>query len=300
MIATLPPVPHTDFVFPVAVWLGLLAAGLLQMVCYFSLALPKRRAWWTPLRLVPLMLLPWLLYTVPAGLFQWRALLTLLALFALAAFWFRLIPRGWWADLGFVLFMAAPVLLHLFELLYPSPAPKLPLGTLAHVAWIQIGLATILNERRIDPGFGFWPQAREWRIGLLWYLAVLPIVAVLALGLGFAHFELPATAIKYAAAFATFFGILWVVALSEEFFFRGLLQQWFEHWSGSAAVGLLLASLLFGAAHLGFREFPNWRFALTAAVSGVAYGMAYRKGGGIRAAMVTHALLVTTWRTFFR
>ena len=36
-----------------------------------------------------------------------------------------------------------------------------------------------------------------------------------------------------------------------------------------------------------------------AAVAGVFYGMAFRTGKGIRAAMVTHALTVTTWKTFF-
>mgnify|MGYP003336495315 CR=1 FL=1 len=44
---------------------------------------------------------------------------------------------------------------------------------------------------------------------------------------------------------------------------------------------------------------PRRRFALLAAVAGVFYGMAFRTGKGIRAAMVTHALTVTTWKTFF-
>jgi membrane protease YdiL (CAAX protease family) len=101
------------------------------------------------------------------------------------------------------------------------------------------------------------------------------------------------------AAAGTFFGVLWVVALSEEFFFRGLLQQWLEQFTGRAAAALLLASALFGAAHLGFRQFPNWQFALLAAAMGVVYGLAFRAGGGIRAAMVAHALVVVIWRVGF-
>ena len=97
-------------------------------------------------------------------------------------------------------------------------------------------------------------------------------------------------------AVGTFFGMLWVVALSEEFFFRGLLQRWLSEWLRSERGGLVVASVLFGLAHLPFRSFPNWRFALLAAVAGLFYGRAYLKAGGIRAAMVAHALVNTVWR----
>jgi membrane protease YdiL (CAAX protease family) len=56
--------------------------------------------------------------------------------------------------------------------------------------------------------------------------------------------------------------------------------------------------VVFGLVHLWFREFPNWQFAVIAGVAGVFYGLAYVASGGIRAAMVTHALVVATWRTF--
>ena len=57
------------------------------------------------------------------------------------------------------------------------------------------------------------------------------------------------------------------------------------------------ASVAFGFCHLWFRGFPNWRFAIVAAVAGWFYGKAYERGQGIRAAMVTHALAVTVWQT---
>ena len=55
-----------------------------------------------------------------------------------------------------------------------------------------------------------------------------------------------------------------------------------------------MATLAFGLVHLPFRSFPNWRFALVATVAGFFYGRAYSLSGGIRAAMVTHALVNTT------
>ena len=100
-------------------------------------------------------------------------------------------------------------------------------------------------------------------------------------------------------AVGTFLGMLWVVALAEEFFFRGVMQQGLSRWLGSQTTGLVLTSLAFGMVHLPFRAFPNWKFALVAAVAGQFYGRAYSQAGGIRAAMVTHALVNTTTRIFF-
>jgi membrane protease YdiL (CAAX protease family) len=77
-----------------------------------------------------------------------------------------------------------------------------------------------------------------------------------------------------------------------------LLQQLLTRKLRKQTLGIVIASVVFGAAHLGFREFPNWRFALLAASAGWFYGRAYAQAGSIRAAMVTHALVVTTWRVF--
>ncbi len=284
--------------WPLAI--ALLTASLIQLIFYFSLAAPKWREFWTPARLMFLAPVPWLVYSIPCGVFRPHAMVALLGLVAVAAFWFHVLPKSRFTDLGFVTLMAAPILFNWFGAIYPRPWPKVPTEVLGHVVWIQVGLATVLNVRRIDAGFGFWPELRHWRAGVLWYAASMPPVLALVYGLGFAHFELPATGYKYAAALPTFFALLWVVALSEEFFFRGLLQRWIEEWSGRPALAIAIASVLFGCAHLGYRAFPNWEMALLAAVMGVFYGLAYRQGGGVRAAMVAHALVVTTWKTFFR
>jgi hypothetical protein len=60
-----------------------------------------------------------------------------------------------------------------------------------------------------------------------------------------------------------------------------------------------VTSLLFGLAHLWFRSFPNWRWVPVAAVLGWFCGRARNQAGSIRAGMVTHVLVVTTWRAFF-
>ena len=100
-----------------------------------------------------------------------------------------------------------------------------------------------------------------------------------------------------------FLGFFWVVALFEEFVFRGVLQQWLEEWKWSRAVSLLIASAVFGFAHLWFtgggHRFPNWRWALIATALGWFCGHARNQAGSIRAGVVTHALVVATWREFF-
>jgi uncharacterized protein len=49
---------------------------------------------------------------------------------------------------------------------------------------------------------------------------------------------------------------------------------------------------------LWYRQFPNWKFVLLATCAGLFYGRAYIQARSIRAAMVTHALVVTVWKVF--
>ncbi len=97
----------------------------------------------------------------------------------------------------------------------------------------------------------------------------------------------------------TFSGILWVVSLAEEFFFRAFLQTLIARSTHSEAVGLMAAATLFGLAHLPFRRFPNWRLAIVAVCPGIFCGLSLLRARSVRASMVTHALVATTWRMFF-
>jgi len=176
------------------------------------------------------------------------------------------------------------------------------LEILGQMMWTRTGVMVMLWFRRAEGiGFGFLPTKAEWNIGLRNYLYFLPVGLPLALGIGLLRFRPLPLAWWMAAGVAagTFLGMLWVVALAEEFFFRGLMQQWLCQRLGSRVAGLILTSVAFGLVHLPFRAFPNWRFALVAAVAGLFYGRAYSQAGGIRAAMIAHALVNTTTRVLF-
>jgi membrane protease YdiL (CAAX protease family) len=247
-------------------------------------------------------LIPYCAYSLPAGLFRFDSWILLAALALGAAFWYVVLPRTAASDAGFLVFAAAVMLARIFPKVYVSPIADLEIAILGQLMWIRLGVLVMLLIRKAEgTGFGFLPTGRDWRIGLWHALLFLPVGLPLAMGLGLVRFhpaDLPPAQAALTAA-ATFLGMLWVVALSEEFFFRGLLQQWLGGWLASRRAGLLGASVLFGLAHLPFREFPNWRFALVAAVAGVFYGRAFEQAGSIRASMVSHAAVNTVARLLF-
>jgi membrane protease YdiL (CAAX protease family) len=235
------------------------------------------------------------------GWFNWVEFVAIAALAATIAFWYVILPHKPLVDMMFLAVMAVVMLAHVFGRLYPNPISKLQLPVLGQLMWIRTGAFAMLTIRRIPgTGFGFWPTKRDWKIGTAFYIGFLAVAVAVAWWIGFGTPRIPAGWERTTLyAIATFFGVLWVVALGEEFFFRGLLQQWTAKWLSSETAGLIVTSILFGAVHLWFRSFPNWRFAVLAGIAGVFYGLAFRQARSIRASMVAHALVVTTWRVFF-
>ncbi len=247
-------------------------------------------------------ILPYAIYAAPAGVFRWTGLAEVAALAAVVSFWFVVLPKKPAVSLVFVLLVAAGWLTGIFQPLYGQPAPRLKLGILGQMMWTRLAVAAVLSVARFEiKGFGFLPSRREWGAGFVNFLLFLPAGVLLGWLLKFAGFN-PKPYEWWQTlglALATFLGMLWVVALREEFFVRGLLQEWLSAWTKSDAAAVAIASVLFGLVHLPFRGFPNWQFAILATVAGLCYGRAYLTTRSVRAAMVTHALVNTTWRVFF-
>ena len=294
---------------PAATTLAALPAFLLEAAFFYVLGVERLRGRVERLPRTALALLltlaaaaPYSAAALALGSFRWQSLAQIEALAAAASFWYVLLPPRPAIDILFLALMALAVLTRVFHSLYVNPHPRLPLDALGQMMWIRTGAFVMLSIRRVKGvGFGFWPAPREWRIGAGYYAVFVPVAAALAWGIGFARPRIPAAGLERTSflALVTFLGVLWVLALGEEFFFRGLLQQWMTGWLASEWGGLLATSLVFGGVHLWFRAFPNWRFAALAALAGVFYGLAFRQARSIRASMVTHALVVTTWRIFF-
>jgi membrane protease YdiL (CAAX protease family) len=242
---------------------------------------------------------PYLVFSLAAHIFDRNSFYLLAALSAILSFWFVILPRRPAYDIGFLVIAAAPQITGVFKRLYVLKQ----MDTLGHLMWIHVGILALLVLREWNPGeFSFWPTPREWQIGLfLFLLSIAPLIG-LSQAVHFTHFVTPHAAWWRMAGegAATFFGILWVVALSEELFFRGFIQRAIENQWHSRILAVLLSATLFGAAHLWAHAFPNWQNAVVAAALGVACGIAYWWAGSVRASMVTHALVVVTWRLFFQ
>ena len=243
-------------------------------------------------------LAPYLIYSVGTHQFHWDALARLAALAFTVSLWYIVLPPARAADVLFLLLLASVVLRKFFDGIFLAPVPGLRLEVLGQLMLIRLATMEILLLRHAAAaGFGFLPSRDDWAIGLRNFLLFLPLGFPLALLTGLIHFT-PGDFVLWKTI-GTFFGILWVVALSEEFFFRGLLQQWLCDWTGSTRVGLAATSIAFGLCHLWFRQFPNWKMALVATASGWFCGRAFLQARSIRAGMVTHALVVTAWRSVF-
>ena len=105
-----------------------------------------------------------------------------------------------------------------------------------------------------------------------------------------------------ATGFAKTFGIIFVAtALPEEILFRSLIQNWLMQKFGSTTAVLVVASLIFGCAHInnGPQAFPNWHYMILATIAGFAYGKVFQRASSAIASMTLHALVDATKHVFF-
>jgi membrane protease YdiL (CAAX protease family) len=122
-------------------------------------------------------------------------------------------------------------------------------------------------------------------------------VLVLGLALCFLHPHTTVPALGKAAL--TWTGIFVFVAVPEELFFRGWVQNLLERRVGRRA-GLLIASVLFGLSHFNKRSPTfNWRYVLLAAIAGIFYGRAWRENRRVPTSTITHTCVDWLWSWWF-
>jgi membrane protease YdiL (CAAX protease family) len=251
-----------------------------------------------PWYLVSSAVLPYLAASMGATHFAWISLLKLIALALVPWLWYRVLPVMPIVDIGFLMLVVAMKLSGVLESIYLTTYKGLEIARMSDIALMLVVVMVLMLERRVaETGYWFLPSARDWRIGALHYLYYLPIGFGLALGLRAVRLVPPHDVGKVALGFL---GWLFVLTLAEEFIFRGVLQQWIEDWTRKPQVALILTSVLFGAVHLWFgKQFPNWKWMIVAGALGWFCGRARNQAGNIRASMVTHSLVIATWRLFF-
>jgi hypothetical protein len=181
-----------------------------------------------------------------------------------------------------------------FEAAWPAH-----LAVFNKILLLDAGIYGFVLIRRLEwTGFDLRLRMRDVKIGLREWAFYTPIALCLGLALDFLHVHRtwPGVAAIIGAWVFTFF----FIAVPEELFFRGWMQNLLERRVGRLG-SLLITSVLFGLAHFNKRTaIFNWQYVLLAAIAGVFYGRAWRADRRVGASAVTHATVDTLWSLWLR
>lgn len=254
-----------------------------------------------------LLLLPYLLYAVPRGEVEVQFAAVFVAIpvgvAALLELWppadARISPQ----DVIALLALGLPIDLHWLGASWPHPG----LAAMPKLLFVDAALYAYLVVRQLpEVGYDFRPRLRDLAVGLREWGFYAPVAIGLGLALDFLYFHrgLPPVSAAAAAWLVTFF----FVAVPEEMFFRGLLQNLLQARWGKWA-GLAMAAGIFGLSHFNKAAGPvlhgsnmgfNWRYVLMASLAGVFYGRAWQDRKRIFCSGITHATVDVAWSLFFR
>ncbi len=162
-------------------------------------------------------------------------------------------------------------------------------------AILLLVVRTLPGDGRQDLPLRFDRRAWLWAAIALGAIVVTIVPAGLATGfLRFAP-RLPRDASDVVELVVAFLGIWLTIALPEELVARAVLQRGVARIAGRWWVGLIVASVLFGAMHWN-NAGPDyrWHYIGFASVAGVFYGAAYLKGG-LGAAILAHTAVDWVW-----
>jgi membrane protease YdiL (CAAX protease family) len=267
---------------------------------------------WHRIAIASLIAAPYFILELPRGTFHWQVALVLIAIPVLVTAaleaWRR--PANW-ADVVVLAALGLAIDLGLLShgrffglreaILWPAGLGGFPKMMMANVA--LYGYLVIKPVEGV--GYELVPQVDDWKIGLREFAFFAPIVLTLGLLLGFIHWQgFIAKPQQFPAAWIFTFIF---VALPEELFFRGLVQNLLERHIGRIRA-LALASVLFGLSHFnkvaGLPHGPvalfNWRYILLATIAGFFYGRAWRSRKRLFASSITHTTVDTVWSIWWR
>jgi membrane protease YdiL (CAAX protease family) len=185
------------------------------------------------------------------------------------------------------------------DLRWFEPAWPHSLAALNKLILLDAGLYGFHAIRQLN-GVGFdlhWRKA-DWKIGLQEFVIYTPIAIGLGLAIGFLHWHGHVDRPWLLPGMWLFTYLL--IALPEEIFFRGWMQNLLERRIGQIA-SLAITAILFGLSHFNKRAVHfNWRYVLLASIAGIFYGRAWRSERRVAASSITHACVDTVWGALLR
>jgi hypothetical protein len=202
--------------------------------------------------------------------------------------------RGNWRDFLVLALIGLAVDLRWFERAWPAH-----LSIFNKVTLLDAGIYGFVLIRQLGgTGFDLRLRLRDLAIGLREVFFYTPVALLLGLSLGFLHAH--ATRPGFGAIASAWFFTFFFIAVPEELFFRGWIQNLLEKRIGRHAA-LIATALLFGMAHFNKQTTGfNWRYVLLAALAGIFYGRAWRSSRRVGASAVTHATVDAIWSLWLR
>ena len=245
--------------------------------------------------------IPYAVFSAPRHEFRWIYLITWIAIPVFTSALIETVPKSGreaaafcWQDFVVLCIYFLPVEFGLLRGSFPYSG----LGALPKLLLVDCALYSYLVVRRLDRiGYNFRVRLRDLAIGARECLLYAPIAIVLGLLLRFLspHPGIPSASRALGAVLITFF----FVAIPEELFFRGVLQNLLESRIGHPR-SWMIASVLFGLSHFN-KPLPfNWRYVIMGTIAGMFYGRAWRDRRRITSSAITHTLVDVLWSLWFR
>jgi membrane protease YdiL (CAAX protease family) len=243
---------------------------------------------------------PYLLVAFSRGWFRWDwfALYALLPVAVAGLQWQAReadpAQRGNWRDFLVLAILGLAVDLRWFEPAWPAH-----LAVFNKILLLDAGIYGFILVRQLEGvGFDLRLRLRDVATGLRQFGWYAPIAIALGLGLSFLHVHAVwPRPLTLGTAFLFTFAF---IAVPEELFFRGWMQNLIERRLGRTPA-LLATAVLFGLSHFNKRAAHfNWRYVLLAALAGIFYGRAWRRDRRVGASAITHACVDTIWSQWLR
>jgi len=257
----------------------------------------RLRSPWSRVAFPALLGVPYLVFAFPAGTLRWSVAIVvfLLPVVLSATLESSASTRNLvWQD-GLVLGTLAAV--YLFRLFTPA-WPYAGLAVLPKLYVADLALYLYIVVRKLDGvGYSLVPSRHTFLVGLREWVYFLPLGIGLGTVLRFIHFHarVPPAMSLLISVLITFL----LVAVPEEMFFRGILQNLLETRLGPQGA-LVLAAVLFGLAHFNKAATFNWRYVVLATIAGIFYGRAWRVRRQVLASSITHTAVDVVWSLWFR